>query len=355
MRRTAPLILGGGPAGAAAAITLATGGARPLLIERSRVGHDTVCGGFLGWDALAGLRHLGLDPWALGAQPIDRLRIVAGARVAEARLPGRAAGLSRRTLDEALLARAADVGAGIERGVTIRRLDASGAHLADGAVLASDALFVATGKHALRGSPRVGAGGQGLVGLRIDVAATPDLAGSIELHLLADGYAGVLLQEDGSANICLSISAARLAAAGGRPDALIAALAEEAPRLAARAAGGRTAWTTIAAIPYGWRARATAPGRFRIGDQAAVIASIVGDGVALALASGRAAGEACLRGDGAADYQRRFARRAARPLRIAEIVRRAAERPRLAASLLPWLDRLPGGLRLAASLTRIGH
>ena len=78
MRRTAALIVGGGPAGSATAITLARAGAMPVLIERSLGERDVVCGGFLGWDALAALQRLGLDVEALGARPIHRLRLAGG-------------------------------------------------------------------------------------------------------------------------------------------------------------------------------------------------------------------------------------------------------------------------------------
>ena len=49
MRITGPLILGAGPAGCAAAIALAQGGARPLLLDRSAEAGDALCGGFLSW------------------------------------------------------------------------------------------------------------------------------------------------------------------------------------------------------------------------------------------------------------------------------------------------------------------
>jgi flavin-dependent dehydrogenase len=93
VRRTAALIVGGGPAGAATAIALAQGGAMPVLIERCPDERDLVCGGFLGWDAIAALRKLGLDPASLGARPIHRLRLVSGRKVVETGLPLPAAGL----------------------------------------------------------------------------------------------------------------------------------------------------------------------------------------------------------------------------------------------------------------------
>ena len=71
-------------------------------------------------------------------------------------------------------------------------------------------------------------------------------------------------------------------------------------------------WEAVAGVPYGWRALATEAGLYRIGDQAAVIASIAGDGIAIALASGAAAANACLAGESAESFQIGFARRAAR-------------------------------------------
>ena len=362
MRRTAALIVGGGPAGSAAAITLARNGARPDLVERTSGPHDLVCGGFLGWDALAGLRRLGIDAIGLGAKPIGRLRLVAGNRSVEADLPRAAAGLSRRRLDAALLEAAAEAGAIVSRGRAARALEEGRVRLDDGEEIAADALFLATGKHELRGAARPldGRREPPSAGLRAALVGRPDLqrtlAGMIELHLFDDGYAGLLLQEDGTANFCLSISRARLAEAGG-PEALVAVLAAEAPILAERIGSDVPAsWEAVAGVPYGWRARAGPPGLFRLGDQAAVIASLAGDGIAIALASGEAAARACLK-DGAgasADYQRSFSARAARPVAVAEALRHGAERSLARGAMMSLMRLAPGLARLSERLTRIG-
>ncbi|PTQ13436.1 monooxygenase [Sphingomonas oleivorans] len=364
MRRTDALIAGGGPAGSAVAIRLARAGAAPLLIERSREPQPIVCGGFLGWDALAALRALGVEPERLGARPITHLRILAGGRQIEARLPHLAAGLSRYRLDSHLIDLAARHGARIERGLAIRRAAGRMLHLADGATIEADALFLATGKHDLRGlaRPRRAAGADPAVGLRWSLAATPALAralaGRIELHLFDRGYAGLLLQEDDRVNLCLSVAASRLAEAGG-PGGLIAHLAQEAPLLAERQeqAGAADRWLAVAGIPYGWRAGEGESGLFRIGDQAAVIASLAGDGIAIALASGAHAATAWLR-DGAAGampFQRSFARRAARPIAIAGVLKGLAERPAVAPPILSLIGAMPGLTALLARLTRIGY
>jgi flavin-dependent dehydrogenase len=360
VRRTPALIVGGGPAGSAAAIVLARGGANPLLIERSMQAHDVVCGGFLGWDSLAALDRLGIDVAQLSARPIGRLRLFAGKQCIETPLPHPAAGLSRKTLDETLLSHARAAGAGVERGIAARHADGRALQLADGGSLEGEALFLATGKHELRGlaRPRSASGNDPAVGLRIRLTPSAALAktlhGVIELHLFKRGYAGLLMQEDGSANLCLSVAASRL----GKPETLIATLEQEAPALAERF-GSATAtdkWLAVSGVPYGWRASRTPPGLFRLGDQAAVIASLAGDGVAIALGSGRMAAEHYLRSgpSGAAAYQRAFASRSARPIRIAGALRSLGENRRIAPPLLALFGQIPGIAPMLARLTRIG-
>jgi flavin-dependent dehydrogenase len=107
---TAPLIIGGGLAGAAAGIDLARSGQAPLLLERDTGPHDKICGEFLSGEAVAALAGLGVDARRLGAVPITRVEINAGHRQAAAALPFPALSLSRRVLDEAMLERAAAAG-----------------------------------------------------------------------------------------------------------------------------------------------------------------------------------------------------------------------------------------------------
>ncbi len=358
IRQVPALIVGGGPAGSAAAIRLAAGGVAAELIERQAGPQDVVCGGFLGWDAIGVLERLGVDPVRLGARPIHRLRLVAGVRTIEAALPHAAAGLSRRTLDAALLEQAIAAGAKVRRGVSGRAAEGRTVRLDTGEEIAADTLFLATGKHELRGLQRpLRRRAAGAVGLRTsfqpDARTQAELAGTIELHPFDGGYAGLLLQEDGRANLCLSVSADRLKASGGVP-ALLRDLAREAPGFGERlAAAGEEQWLSISNVPYGWRVRETGQGLFRLGDQAAVIASLAGDGIAIALTSGLAAAEAHLAGRSAREYQQAFSHRAARPLAVAQGLRWAAER-RLSRRLMVGLTaRAPIVARIGARATRI--
>lgn len=359
------LIVGGGPAGAATAITLARAGLKPLLAERNATSGGGVCGGFLGWDALAALRTLGIDPAALGARPIGRLRLVTGHRTVEAALPHGAAGLSRHVLDSALLAAAERAGAIVTRGRTARAADPvrRTVRFDDGETVAADALFLATGKHDLRGLTRgtVDMREVPSIGLRATLppgkARLLALAGTIELHLFDRGYAGLLLQEDGTANLCLSVARDRLGMAGSIP-ALLAELLAEAPGLADRVDGDMPEhFEAVAGVPYGWRAGETHAGIFRIGDQGAVIASLAGDGIAIALSSGMSAARAMIAGgpDAALDWQRGWERRCRKPLRVAEALRHGAASPVPRAMLMGLLGLMPGLATKAAALTRVGQ
>ena len=98
------IILGGGPAGSAAAIELSLAGRRVALLERSLAAHDKVCGDFLSTEALSTLSSLGLNLPALGAVSINRVRLAGSLGISSATLPFAAQSLTRRALDEALLA-----------------------------------------------------------------------------------------------------------------------------------------------------------------------------------------------------------------------------------------------------------
>ena len=360
MRRTAALIVGGGPAGSAAAIHLARAGRTPLLLERHHEPPDSLCGGFLSWRTLAALDRLGIAADRLNRDRVTHVRLCTGSRRAEAPLPAPALAVSRRRLDGVLLDAAAAAGAAVERGVAVRAIDDGCVRLADGAAIATGALFLASGKHDIRGTarPEDARGADPTLGLRVRLPAAPALqtllAGWIELHLFDRGYAGLALQEDGSANLCLAVHRSRLQDAG-TPALLLAELGRESPQLGERLAhaAAAPAIDAVANVPYGWRARHGAAGLFRLGDQAGVIPSLAGEGMGIALASAAGAAGAYLHGggDAAPAWQRRFAAQLARPMAVAGMVRRVVE-SRHAAPLIA-LARAPLLIQIIARATRI--
>lgn len=350
MRRSDPIIIGAGPAGCAAAITLAKGGARPLILERSTETGDALCGGFLSWRTIKSLERLGVSP---DGHPVDHLTVFWGGRTASAPLPERALGLSRRAMDTALLSAAVQAGAGLERGVMVRHLE----DLAD----RTDTVFLATGKYDLKGAERPRTARDPAMGLRVRLPASASLTrlvgAAIELHMFDRGYAGIELQEDGSANICLALRKSLLTEHGRDPRGLLQSLGRTHKAFGARLESltEATPIDAIAAVPYGWHARQTTPGLFRIGDQAGVIPSLAGEGNGIALASGRSAAEAFLAGGRkeAPHWQARFGRQSGRPIGRAAAIWHLSEFAAGRGLILLALSLFPGLGPAMASATRI--
>ncbi len=351
------LIAGGGVAGAAAACLL---GPDSVLVERTTAAHDKMCGEFVSAEAIDYLRRLGVDPVALGAVPVHGVRLVYGTMVAEARLPFPAVGLSRRRLDAALLDAAAARGATVLRGHTVRRVTDGVAEVAGLGRFVGHKLFLATGKHDVRGVPRTPAREpENLVGLKmylaVEATQAAALAGLVEVIVFRGGYGGLQAVEGGGVNLCLLLERDVFAEAGESWQGVQAMLEAESPHLAARLNGARTLLDrplAIARVPYGFVHRPSAGDPadvYRLGDQAAVIPSFSGDGVSMALHSAFAAAGS-LRGDSAA-YHARLQRDVGAQVARAWTIYRAG---RLAPGLLTRGAVLwPGALRWAARLTRL--
>ncbi len=352
-------MVGAGPAGCAAAIVLARGGAKPLLVDRDAEAGDALCGGFLSWRTAQRLHGLGVDPETLGGHPIERLLLFGEGRPVEIALPQRAFGLSRKALDTAL--RESALAAGAELAIdTVRQVE--GLHVTGRAhEWRAESLFLATGKHDLRGTARPRSAKDPALGLRVRLAPSSGLAkrlaNTIELHLFDGGYAGIVLQEDGSANVCLAVRKSLIGEAGANPMELLARLAAGHPHFALRLeAGWREARVdTIGSVPYGWSAQATEPGVFRLGDQAAVIPSLAGEGIDIALASGIAAAEAWLTGaaEAAPAYQQALHERVRGPLMWAGAAWGLAERPAITRLGLAAARLAPGLISRLVDATRL--
>ena len=338
---------------------LARGGARPLLVDRDAEPGDALCGGFLGWRTIERLRDLGLDPAVLGARPVEQVVLFGPGRPLEQRLPRPARGLSRKALDTRL--RELAVAAGAELTIeTVREIDGLAVR-GRACEWQCESLFLATGKHDVRGGARPRDGDDPALGLRLRLRPSPGLArrlaGRIELHLFDRGYGGIVLHEDGSANVCLALRKSLLAEHGGEPHRLLAALATRHPHFALRleADWREVRVDTIGAVPYGWSTRETIPGLFRLGDQAAVIPSLAGEGIDIALASGAAAARAWLAGgaEAAPGFQAGFHQQVKGPMEWAAGAWKLAERPALAGPALAAARFAPALLTKIIAATRL--
>ncbi|WP_240957012.1 NAD(P)/FAD-dependent oxidoreductase [Pseudopontixanthobacter vadosimaris] len=354
-----PVIVGAGPAGCAAAIVLARENVQPLLIDRDAEAGDPLCGGFHSWRTIRTLEGLGIDIAALQAAPVRRVVLFARDERAELTLPSPAFGLSRHRLDSALRRRAEESGVRIAID-TIRSVE-PGAALGRNRRYEADGLFLATGKHDVRGETRPRVAADPALGLRLRVPADAFLrqliGEGIELHLFDGGYAGIVLQDGGFANICLALKKSLFEQANKDPLELLAMLSGRHPRFAERLRDG---WReqridSIGAVPYGWIAGDTEDGLYRLGDQAAVIPSLAGEGISIALASGTMAARHWLANGpaGSRGYQAAFAARARRPVGFARAARALAEHPSRAIAGIRAGRAFPPAFRLLMHLTRI--
>lgn len=356
------LVIGGGLAGAMAALRLSTAGRDVMLIEKERGPHHKVCGEFLSPEAVSYLRLAGVDPLRLGAAGIDRLRLSAKSRLIETLLPFRACSLSRCVLDRALLARAEEAGCEVRRGATVQTLSQSEdgriAALADGTLVEACNVFLATGKHDLRGWSRPAGSHGDLVGFkmhwRLRREETNALRGFMDLFLFQGGYGGLALVENDAANLCLVIRRSQLLRLGGWTQ-ILDVLTDENTLLARRLSGAQSLSDrplAISSIPYGYISD-NGDGVWRVGDQAAVIPSFTGDGMAIALHSGALAAEMCLAGKDAADYQATLKKQLQRGMSTATLLSRAMVSrtgQQLAPMIVPFLPHPIGWI---ARLTRI--
>lgn len=355
------VIIGGGPAGSAAAILLARQGMPVRLLERQTGAHHKVCGEFISYEAAHYLQQLGLDLPALGAEPICQVRLYNGEQQLAFRLPFSAWSLSRCVLDAALLKQAEMAGVAVELGAAVKHLSHTGdgwelilrrqSSSHGGAALSAATIFLATGKHELRDWPRnaatktsaktiektsVKASATGersvdshkqFIGLKMHFRPSSALQDqwqeTVEIHLFEGGYAGLQPIEQGGINLCFLIAQDRYKACGSSWPAVLDWLGRRSSHLHKRLANLTPCWPeplAVANIPYGYinPPHDAHPGLFRLGDQAGVIPSFAGDGIAIALHTATLAAQIHSSGGDSSLYQRQACAALTPPIRTAK-------------------------------------
>lgn len=356
------LVIGGGPAGAMAAVKLAEAGRGVTLLEKEARPLHKVCGEFLSREAIEYLRGISVFPADLGAQAIRQVRLSSKTKIAEAVLPFPALSLSRRVLDEAMLARAAAAGCQVRRGVAVEQLSRNdngwSVRLANQEVITARKVLLASGKHDLRGWKRAPGSQNDLVGFklhwRLRRAEIAALREYIELFLFSGGYGGLSLLEEETANLCIVVRRSKLRQTGDWWSVLAAILAESV-LLRRRLDGAEPLQAqplAIAPIPYGYLAQ-EAKGVWRVGDQAAVIPSFTGDGISIALHSASLAAEFCLAGATPDAYLHTLRGQLRNSMRLATGLSRLMVTSPGRAVAPVALSLLPGILRWVAASTRI--
>jgi geranylgeranyl reductase family protein len=328
------VIVGGGPAGAAAAITHARGGRTVRVIDKATFPRDKICGDGLTTGALRLLEDLGLTPDAVASwQPVDDVVVASpSGRSVTFPLPrdaGTYAVVARRAdLDAALLDVARSAGAEVCDGhaLTGARQDGAGVTLEAEGLAPTRARF-AIGADGMWSPLRkqLGAATPGYLGewhafrqyfTNVSPRAARELFVWFEADLLP-GYAWSFPLPGGGANVGFGIQR------GGKvervqdmkdlwPQILERPHIREVLGPDAVAEGPHRAWPIPARIDD---VQLTAGRALFIGDAAAATDAMTGEGIGQALLTGVLAAEAILAGgDDAAAVARRYERATERAL-----------------------------------------
>jgi len=299
-------IVGAGPAGSAAAVSLARRGYSVALVDKQSFPRDKLCGDFLNPASWPLLSQLGVarDVLERPHQTVSyfRFALSSGRALSIPLGPHHETfglGMRRSDLDHVLMKRAVRQGATVFercRPKTLTR-EVSGWRLVIDRAdrpepMSARMLIGADGRHSWV-AQRVGLAGATAagrsVGFQWRARRRRESDDAVEIHLLDGGYAGVVGVDDETINVCVAIERKRLPSTA-RAEIAVRAWLAQGPSL-----------NEVAGEPLG-AVRSTYPVYFPprhpcaervllVGDAARVSEPVTGEGVYLALWSGLAAGD----------------------------------------------------------------
>jgi menaquinone-9 beta-reductase len=287
------LIIGGGPAGSTAAICLARSGWQITLIEQHRFPRDKVCGECLSSLGIDVLHRLGQVASLSALKPARLTRVAAHpphGPAATLALPRPMWGISRRAMDDALLAAAREAGVRVLQPARCERIEpgdppsATARHLIGNRIitLRADYLLLADGKGVLPGF-RPALTGEFGVQAHLQLEGPAD---TIELFGLNGHYGGIAPIENGTWNLAFTLPAARLSAVHGDFDRLLESMAAGNSMLARRLRGAQLVRPWLATPLPRFDVNSSWPRNIiPIGNAAAAIEPIGGEGMGLAVRS----------------------------------------------------------------------
>ena len=335
IEQTDVFVIGGGPAGLAAAIAARRKGFRVVVADGSRWPVEKACGEGLMPDTVAALRELGVDLGAGDGQAIRGVKFVGRESEVAARFPAEGAiGMRRVALHAKLVEHARSCGVELLWSTPVAGISRDGVTLAVGR-RAEDGSFV-------RAQWIVGADG---IGSRVrlwaglDAATRRDLRYAVRRHYRVrpwSEFMEVHWGERGQAYVTpVGPEEVCVVTISGDRGAKSMALSEEFPELAQRFAAAEVIGHERGAITMMQRLRHVQRGNVAlVGDASGSVDAITGEGLSLGFRQAMALADAIERGD---------------LVQYAAAHRRLARRPALMGRLMLVLD---GRARLRERILR---
>jgi flavin-dependent dehydrogenase len=323
IRATDVFVVGGGPAGLAAAIMARRRGFRVVVADGAIPPIDKACGeGFLP-DGLAALKRLGIHvPWTEGFR-FRGIRFLNGSLSAEASFPGGGSGLAiRRTvLHRVMMERAAQSGVDLLWGTAVTGISAEGVHLGGECIQARWIVGADGSNSRVRRWAGLEAGMTSRVryAFRRHFRVAP-WTGHMEVYWgrRCQGYA-----------LPVSCDQVCIALASRDPGLRLQDGLRELPALSARLHGAETVSAERGALTANSRLKRVWRGNVAlIGDASGSVDAITGEGLGLAFSQAVTLADCFASGD-LARYQVEHRRLALRPRWMARIMLSLDQRPRL--------------------------
>jgi flavin-dependent dehydrogenase len=367
-------VIGGGLGGLAAALAAQRRGLSVTLAESHSYGRDKVCGEYLSAEAASDIDALGCGDWidALGPLPMRRVVVIGASRgrasLGDPRLelavPGPPSfSITRRAIEGFLVERARASGVTVLERSAVRSLEAERGlwrYRAGEVEGSAEVAICAFGKRSTLdsqlGLPRARRP-ETYAAAKVYLPGDPGaLDADVELYLIPGGYVGLNPVEGGRIGLC-----ALLPGRDATHDwETLRARLSESPPLRRRLEGlGAPLGPVRGLARFGFGAQklvevdaAAAACALFCGDAARMMPSFTGDGMAVAIRSGRLAAAAAAERDPGAAYTRAYEAEFHARLRFAGVLHEAFLRPSVFEALAPIVGRMPWLVQRLYALTR---
>ncbi|MBO0911250.1 MAG: NAD(P)/FAD-dependent oxidoreductase, partial [Acidobacteria bacterium] len=319
-------IIGGGPAGTAAAMAASASGRRVLVLERGQFPRHKVCGEFVSGESLDLLRELfgkESESLLLEAPLISRARLFVDGGVFEAEISPAACSIPRFDLDRALWRACQTRGVEARAGASVQAITGAAPFriVTSSGCFEARAVINASGRwsNLTSAGRRVQTGGTKWVGVKAHFSERSP-SDSVDLYFFDGGYCGVQPVANAADQNGTPVNACAMVRA--EVATTIDRVLKQHPILYERSRDWAALTEPVSTSPLNFHApQPVANGMFQAGDAAAFVDPFIGGGISLALRTGALAGEcaalACLPNEQALEhaqilerysreYQRRF-------------------------------------------------